>query len=293
MKLKAKPAFSFGFGTDDMGPILQMQRVLGEENVLNNYFQQSTLEESIMKRQHDMEMASVVALETKAAKKARNGEAAGMKDASTSYTISYFNPELQKTEVLHGSADVRFQDPVTKAIEESVGSQSALSIYGFLASPIMRTQVLPWKLEGILAEREYGTPPPPPAGAAVAPIPVIVRKEQEAREEKRRAELVREALAEFVLRKESVEQALQEELILMDDIVSCLRAGEDIDRMIERLPPLSKARLMLAIRKKLLGRQAIISLLLHDISFLKMLSKKLELFTLEDLLGIYRALRQK
>ncbi len=293
MKLKVRPAFSFGFGTDEMGPILQMQRMLSEESVLSNYAQQSTLEESIMKRQHDLEMASVVAQESKAAKKARNGGAEGMKDASTAYTISYFNPELQKTEVLHGNAEVRFQDPVTKAIEEAVGSQSALSLYGFLASPIMRTQVLPWRLEGILAEREYGTPPPPPAGAAVAPIPVIVRKEREAQEEKRRADAVREAIADFVLRKERVERALQEELLLLDDIVGCLRAGEEIDRMIGRLPPLSKARLMLVLRKKLLGRQAIIALLLRDISFLKMFSKKLELFTLEDLVGIYRALRQK
>jgi hypothetical protein len=296
-----KAIFSFGFSPDQMGPIIQMQHAIFDQNALNSYYQRSIMDESIMRREHHAELARAVAEKARAVKKGvRETRGSGAEkrgrgaetSVSDSYSISYYNPELKKTEVLVGKTEVKFQNAASQAVEESIGSQSALALYSFVASPIMRTEVLPWRLEGILAERDYGTPPPPPAGAGVTPVPVVVKKTAEIAAEKRRAEAVRAALSEFVLRKERCEQAIHDELLLMAEVVECLRAGDDLEAALERLPPLSRARFLLLLRKKLLGRKALLALLLLDMSFLRTLEKKLGLFTLEDLVGIYRALRQ-
>ncbi len=292
MALRQKSSFSFGFSPADMTPIMQMQGIMHNESVLDSYFQQSILSESIMKRQKDMDLASVraqVISEAEPKKGEKNLD--GVKGGVSTYTISYYNPELNKTEVLEGKSEIRISDRATKSVEETVAARSAFSIYGFIAAPLMHTEVVPWKLEEILAEREYGTPPPPPAGAAATPIKVIVKTEAELEAEKKRAEAVREAISEFVMRKEQSELKIAEELLMLEDAISALRGGEDIDKVIEGLPPLSRARYLLVKRKKSLGRLAIINLLIQDVSFLKTIKKKLELFTLDDLVNIYKVLR--
>ncbi len=295
---KMKQMFSFGFTNEDMIPLIQMQQTALRDNALTTWLQQSILNENIMKKQHDMEYATVLAqaLTETRSKETRSGGAKesgkeGEKETTSTYAITYFNPELQKTEVLEGKTAIKIKDYATKSIEESVAGQSAMPLYQFIAMPLIRKEVLPWKLEEILAEREYGTPPPPPTGASVTPVRVIVRKESEIAAEKKRDEEVKSALAETVLRKERSELKLDEEILLLEEVVSALRAGEDVDKVLERLPPLSRARFILAMRKKNLGRQALIALLIRDTAFLKSVKKKLELFTLDDLLGIYRALR--
>jgi hypothetical protein len=294
MELKSKSSFIFGFSSADMVPILQMQNMMYNDSVLNNYFQQSLLSENIMKRQRDMGQASLMAQAVQeSAPKEKNSEAEkkGEKESSTSYAITYYNPELNKTEILASKSEIKITDFTTKMVEEAVAMQSAYSIYRFIAQPLIRTEVLPWKLEEILAGREYGTPPPPPSGAAVTPVKVIVQKESEVVALKKREDAIKEAVEKFVLRKEKTEQRIIEEILILEDAVSMLRNGDDIDKVIERLPPLSRARYLLVLRKKQLGRLAIITLLLRDAQFLKTIKKKLELFTLDDLMNIYKVLR--
>ncbi|MCI0503218.1 hypothetical protein L0Y65_00740 [Candidatus Micrarchaeota archaeon] len=294
MPLKLKSSFSFGFTGTDMVPILQMQNAMFNDSVLNNYFQQSLLSESIMKRQRDMSQATLMAQAVnESASKERGSEAQmkGEKASSTSYAITYYNPELNKTEILEAKSEIKISDFTTKMVEEAVAMQSAYSIYRFIAQPLIRTEVLPWKLEEILAQREYGTPPPPPAGAAVTPVKIIVQKESEIVALKKREDAIKEAIERFVVRKEKTEQKIAEEILIIDEAVAMLRAGDEIDKVIGRLPPLSRARYILVLRKKQLGRLAIIALLLRDAQFLKTIKKKLELFTLDDLVNIYKVLR--
>ncbi len=295
MPLKTKPSYVFGFTPGQMVPILQMQNAIFNDSVLNNYLQQSILSESIMKRQRDLDQASLMAqaISQEGDRQERGKEKPSGESGSVStYAITYFNPELNKTEVLQAKSEIKISDFSKKSVEEAVGAQSAMSIYRFIASPLMKTEVVPWKLEEILAQREYGTPPPPPAGAAVAPIKVIAERESEIVAQKKRDEALKAAIGEFVIRKERSELEIEEEILLLEEVIAALRAGDDIDKVIERLPPLSRARYLLALRKKKLGRLAIITLLLRDASFLKTIKKKLELFTLDDLVDIYKALRK-
>jgi hypothetical protein len=295
MLLKSRASYVFGFTPGQMVPILQMQNNAFNDSVLNNYSAQSVLSENIMKRQRDMGQASLMAqaISQEGARREKGKEkTSGQTGSVASYAITYYNPELQKTEVLEGKSEIKISDYTTKTVEEAVAAQSAMSIYRFISSPLMKTEVIPWKLEEILAQREYGTPPPPPAGAAVAPVKVIARQESEIVAMKKQDEAIKAAIGEFVIRKERSELKIEEELLLLEDVIEALRAGEDIDKVIERLPPLSRARYLLVLRKKRLGRLAIISLLLRDASFLKSIKRKLELFTLDDLVDIYKALRK-
>lgn len=288
-------SFTFGFSSEDLVPLIQMQQV-AQNSVLSNFSWQSLQDENLMRRQRTDEVASIIAT-------ASNADSAKIidsrenkvdkteKESTTSYVITYYNPELQKTEVLQEKTNITIKDYTTKVIEESLAAQTAYPIYQYIGAPLMRTEVLPWKLQQILDERDYGTPPPPPAGASVTPIKLIEQKESEIAAEKKRNEIIKAAFSEVIIRKEKSEAQVAEEILVLEYAVSALRKGEEIDKVIERLPPLSRARYILAMRKKLLGREATIQLLLRDISFLKSVQKKLELFTLDDLVNMFKIIR--
>jgi hypothetical protein len=290
-----KAVFLFGLSPEQMGPIIQMQQIAHDDTVLRNFSYQALQQESLMKRQHGESQAAVMAqaANTESSRTVESKEKADKSDiaSSRSYTISYYNPELQKTEVLEGKADVRMKDIATQMVEEAVAGQSVLPIYKYIGTPLMRTEVVPWKLQQILDEREYGTPPPPPSGASVAPVKVIVEKEGEIVAEKKRDDLIRSALAEVVLRKEKSEAEVAEELLIIEQTVEALRKGESIDKVIARLPPLSKLRYALVMRKKNLGRNALIQMLLRESVFLRGVQKKLEMFTLDDVVNMFKIIR--
>lgn len=292
--LAAGPVFRFGFGQADLAPILAMQNMMRDDSVLRNFMDQQLMSENLQKMQKSGEQASILAQAAAEESGKRTTKESGdkkEKETSTSYTITYYNPELKKAEVLETKSDIRIKDVATQMIEESVAGQSVLPIYKYIAAPLIRTEVLPWKLEEILAEREYGTPPPPPSGAAVTPVKVVAVKESEIAAEKKKSEELKSFIAEAIVRKEESELKLDEEILLIEETVQALRQGEEIDKVLDRLPPLSRARYILALRKKLLGRQAIIRLLVRDASFLKNVKKKLELFTLDDLVNMFKIIR--
>ncbi|MFN7990576.1 MAG: hypothetical protein U0R44_00295 [Candidatus Micrarchaeia archaeon] len=291
-----RSVFSFSFSPEEMAPLMNLQRIARDDFVLRYFSLQSILSESLMRRQQNEEQASVMA-RAASVSSARETESKDTradrseKQLERSYTITYYNPELQKAEVLEAKTDIRIRDVPTQKVEESVAERSVYPIYQYIGTPLIRTEVLPWKLQEILSEREYGTPPPPPTGAGVTPVKVVEQKESEIKELSRRDESIKAAITEAIIRKEKSELRIGEELLVMEDAIASLRAGEEMDKIIERLPPLSRARYLLVLRKKNLGRQAIINLLLKDASFLKFVKKKLELFTLDDLVGMFKLLR--
>ncbi len=287
-------AFTFGLSPDQMAPIIQMQQLAREDSVLRNFSWQSLMQENLMKRQSSENQAAVIAQAANAetSKTVESKTDKAEKESSRSYTISYFNPELGKTEVLEGKTSITIKDAATQAVEEAAAAGSVLSIYRYIGMPLMRTEVIPWKLQQILDEREYGTPPPPPSGASVAPVRLVEEKESEIVAVKKREDLVKAALDQVVIRKEKCEFEVGTELLVLEETVEALRKGEDIDKVLSKLPPLSRARYMLLLRKKRMGRYAIIQLLLREIMFLRGVKKKLELFTLDDLVNMFKIIRQ-
>ncbi len=289
-----RSGFNFGLSPDQLAPIIQMQMLAKEDSVLRNFSWQSLMQENLMRRQSSENQAAVIAQAANAevSKTVDSKSDKAEKEASRSYTISYFNPELGKTEVLEGKTSVMFKDPATQAVEEAVAAGSVLSIYRYIGMPLIRTEVIPWKLQQILDEREYGTPPPPPAGAAAPPVRLIEEKESEIVAVRKREDIVKAALDQVVIRKEKSEAVVAEELLMLEETVEALRRGDPLDKLIAKLPPLSRARYLLLLRKKNMGRYAVIQLLLREIMFLKGVQKKLELFTLDDLVNMFKMIRQ-
>jgi hypothetical protein len=288
----ARLSFNFGIAGDDAAGLISMQQVASNDTAFRSYAWQSIMSENIMRQTRQASQASVTAQAVAdSASGTKTQSEKDEKSSSRAYSITYFNPVLQTTEVLEARSEIRIKDVTTRTIEESVAAGSLFPLYQYIGTPLIRKEVLPWKLEEILSQREYGTPPPPPTGAAVTPVRIIAQKEEEIAALKKREEEIKEAVEASIVRKEKSELRIAQEILLMEETISSLRLGDPIDRILARLPPLSRARYILLLRKKRMGREAIISMLLKDIGFLKMVKKKLELFTLDDLKGMYKILR--
>ncbi len=289
-----RTGFMFGLSPEQLAPIIQMQQLAVQDSVLRNFSWQSLMQENLMRRQSSENQAAVIAQTANAetSKTVESKTDKTEKEASRTYTISYFNPELGKTEVLEGKTSVTIKDAATQAAEEAVASGSVLPIYRYIGMPLMRTEVIPWKLQQILDEREYGTPPPPPSGASVAPVRLVEEKESEIVALKKKEDIVKAALDQVVIRKEKSEAVVAEELLILEETVEALRKGDPLEKIIAKLPPLSRARYLLLLRKKNMGRYAIIQLLLREIGFLRGVQNKLELFTLDDLVNMFKMIRQ-
>lgn len=283
--------FLYKFSGSDMLPIIDMQRLALEQTALSVFSERNVMQEDLLKKQMKGRQESIMALShsQEVQTKAQDKE----ETQTRSYSITYYNPESQKTEVISEEANINVKDLSKAMIDESIGTGSTMNLYRYIGMPIIRTEIVPWKLEQILAEREYGTPPDAGSGAGVVPVRIIKQSQAEREIAIAHEEEIKAAVAEAIIRKERSELEVVEEILLLEEVVAALQAGEDIDEVLERLPPLSRARYILAHKKKRLSRKKIINLLLRDATFLKKLKKKLELFTLEDLLNMVKILRRK
>ncbi len=291
---------------DDSLPVLLLQQINRDSMIQRHMNERKVLGDAIQRR--ETEQASVMAVAEaneksrqfreksapKEAREAKDSRAAGESKEtkeSTPYTITYYNPELKKAEVLAGNTEIIIKDPVVKAAEESAGAASAFPIYNYIAEPLMRKEIDPARLERILSEREYGTPPTSGAGASVVPVKLAEQGAREAAESKRMDDRIHFALDTFVIRKEKCEVRLGQEILILESVVSALGKGEKLERAISRLPPLSKARYLLLLRKKRATDLLVINMLARDISFLRNMKKKLTLFTIDDVIGMLKGLR--
>ncbi len=288
---------AYSFSLAELAPLIEMQQRLHTDNVFRMNYLQSSLNETLMRqRNHDQQAVIIAKSVSEFVPKAKNSrtESYGKAENTTisTYSISYYNPELNKVEVLENRAEIKITDQTTRVIEESVAAQTALPLFKFIGSPLIRQEVVPWKLEKILADREYDVPPRFGGGASVAPVRMVAEKNSVIVAEKRRDAAIRDAFSEAIVRKEKSELKLNQEILLLDDAVNAIRRGTPLNRLLARLPPLSRARYLIALRKKQLTRQDLISMLTRDSNFLKGMRKKLELLTLNDLTDIYNLLRQ-
>ncbi|MGV8176586.1 MAG: hypothetical protein ACP5NX_02200 [Candidatus Bilamarchaeaceae archaeon] len=241
-------------------------------------------------------------------------------DEVDSYTLTYFNPETKKTEVVAGKVDIAIKDYTTKAVEQSLGAKNTLPIFKLVASPIALTVVDPDRLKQILDEREYGTPPESGAGAVVSvekakAMAGMIRVEQKADEAKagqaaavqrkraesaRKSEIValrpelavpKESIIIAEERKERVEGRIDEEVAAFEEALSMLDRGEDLDTALAKLPALSRARLQILARKKKMSRKVMHSILETDLKFLRATKEKLKGMSIRELVSLSGVLK--
>ncbi|MDD5340626.1 MAG: hypothetical protein PHV13_05280 [Candidatus ainarchaeum sp.] len=293
-----KALFAFSFSTADLLPMMDFENVVRNDSVLRYFSQQALLDEQLMRWQRSQEQASILAQAAgESASRTRTSEERHLgRDAEAettkTYVITYYNPETHKAEVLETKSHISIHDDVKRVIEESLGMQSLYPIYAFIGAPIIRQEVLPWKLEQILSQREYGTPPPSAGGAGPIPVRVVAQTQAEIVAAKKQADAVRESVARAVEMKAEAGRATDEEIIVLDEAVAAIRRGEDAEKSLERLPPLSRARYLAALRRRRLGVQVILQMLIRDTEFLKTVKKKLQALGFEDLVNLVRMLRE-
>jgi hypothetical protein len=293
-----KALFGFTFSSADLAPLMEFENVVRNDSVLRYFYQQALLDEQLLRMQKSQEQASVLAQAAgQSANRTRTAEEKHMgktdeAESTRTYVITYYNPETRKAEVLEATSTIRIQDDVKRTVEESLGMRSLYPLYGLIAAPIMRQEIVPWKLEQILSEREYATPPPSAGGAGAVPVRLVAQTQAEIAAAKKQAELVRVSAVEALAIREKAALATDEEIIMLEEAVRALRGGEDADKVLERLPPLSRARYSAVLRRKRLGVNAVIQLLIRDATFLKTVKKKLQALGFEDLVNLVRMLRE-
>ena len=209
------------------------------------------------------------------------------KRLSRSYALTYYNPVTDKTELLATQRDIHVQDVAQQMIEEARGTSSTYPLYSFITAPIMAKEVKPYLLQQILNEREYDTPPPFGGGTRIRVTPektaisMVVPYDQ-----------ARAAIVETLRRKETIERKLGREIMLLTEAVALLREKKTAATALNHLGPLTRARFLIAWKKKKLPPKVLVQLLEEDIRFLNQIKKKLRLLSVEGLMDLVKAMKK-
>ncbi len=212
-----------------------------------------------------------------------------------SFALLYYNPELRKVEVVEESitlANSAYSGQEQQAAEEAAGQKCMLGPYSMIAQPTLRTKIDPYILESVLSQIEVENPKPFGGGAAVhVPAHTFTAVERKLQAEGLTEEIVAlGAIKEMQARKESLAKEMGREIIVLEQTVKALQdTDRKAEKILERLPPLSRARYLALMRsKKGLERTTIVDMLIADIEFLDAARKKLKGMGLRRLSDVIR-----
>jgi len=256
----------YKFKEVELKPHTEVYNIVQKDSVLSYFVVHTLLVETYTVVEKELPMVIAEPVKKKLTK------TSGEENIEDVYSISYYDPESGKTEYIQKNEHIRITDPSEKVIERAMASNSLYPVYDFIAQPLVVKQVDPVKLQQILDSREYGTPPK--FGG-----PAVVKQDV------KKSEIVAyEKAAELaILRKEEEEKKTLQEIITFDAVIRNIEKGEDIEEVLSKLPPLSRARYLLLLRKKKISRKMLLKMLLKDLNFLNGIRKKLIMFSIDDL----------
>lgn len=197
------------------------------------------------------------------------------------YYLVYFNPETKKADIIEGTVLLEYEDETQQVIEESLGQRSAYSIYSMIAMPLIREQVDEQLLQEIKDKIKIETPDPFGGGT-----PVHISSETVSKKiiEEYGDKIIALEVAEK--RKQMLEEKMAAQIMVADSVVKKLESNnQNIRKLLEVLPPLSRARMLALFRKgKRISKKQIRELLIKDIKFLSAVKSKLSSMRAEDVL---------
>ena len=286
MALKLIAAITYSFNFREIMPLVDIKMLFTPDDILKFFVGKEMIEEQTKKQG-----AAEIIAEAKGKEVEGNKITAETKDETKSeqtYILTYYNPETNSVERLATTSNVKIKDETQKKVEEAVGRHSGYPLYSLIAAPLIYTVVDQNILEKILNEREYSTPPDFHGPTRIkisdqhttAEIIAITQQEK-----------AKDAFVETLQRKEKAEGKIDQEIVVLEEVVKTIRKDETAERALEKLPPLTRARFIAALRKKQLSKVAIILLLEKDISFLKEIKKKLGNLSLQDLIKLVDTMR--
>lgn len=303
MPAAVRKVFDHFFDFSQISPLLE-QRMLLEQMMVPMLFlqMQAHAERSYQQMAQAMaeEAERVVREERVSRMETRTPEKKRLESEQvTEFNILYYNPELRKVETVEEKVAIKsdvYSSPEQQAVEEAAGQKSMFSPYSIIASPIMREKIDPYILESVLSKIEVENPKPFGGGAAVhIPGQAFSAVEHRLQSEGRQEEIVAlEAIREVQAQKESLVKAVGKEILVLGEAIKSLQETErKEEKIMEKLPPLSKIRYMALLRKKAgLERTIIADLLISDVEFLEAMRKKLKRMSLREFLEIIKKLKK-
>ena len=280
--LVQKVVYNYQFGWNEIVPMLDSKQILEKEDMMK-FFAASIMAEGVTKTEKgEAEVLAEAKQNDSGSSTKSSSDASGDNIQETNYTITYYNPETHKAEILSGNTTIKTHDYIKKGVEEAAASKSTYPVYSLVATPLFMTVVDQAKLEQILNEREYGTPPP--FGAAP-----MVKLKTSSKSEIVVVPDVKEAVIESMKRKAIAEQKLEEEIISLENSVERLKTGKTPMIAIRELGPLTKARFVVALKSGKIKKETFMTLLENDIRFLSSIKRKLSGMNTSGLLELVRA----
>jgi len=217
----------------------------------------------------------------------------------TEFSLMYYNPELRKVEMVEEKITMKsdsYSSPEQQAVEEAAGQKSMYSPYSLIGSPIMMEKVNPYIFESVLSRIEVDNPKPFGGASAVhVPNQAFATLEQKLQSEGREEEIVAlNAIREVQVNKESLVKAIGKEILILEQAIKALQETErKEDKIIDRLPPLSRIRYMALLRKKAgLERTLVTDLLIADMEFLESMKKRLTRMNIREFFEIVKRFKK-
>jgi len=256
----------YKFKEVELKPHTEVHNIVQKDSVLSYFIVHTLLIEKYTVIEKELPVVIATPVKKSLTKKG------GKEEMKSTYSISYFDPASGETDSIQREESIEIEDPAERVIEESLASSSMYPLYDFIAQPLVVKRVDPVKLQQILDSREYGTPPK--FGGPVIVKPDVKKSEIVAYE--KAAEIA-------ILRKEEEEKKTLHEIITFDAVIRDIQKGEDVEEALCKLPPLSRARYLLLLRKKKISKEILLKMLFKELNFLNGIKNKLMMFSIADL----------
>lgn len=304
MPAAMRKVFDQLFDFSQMSPLLE-QRMLLEQMMLPMLLMQMQLHSERSHQQMAQAMAEeaersvrddrLSRSETRTSDKKTKFEAG----ETTEFSLVYYNPELRRVEVVEEKISMRsdvYSGPEQQTVEEAVAQKSMFGPYSMIASPVMVEKINPYILESVLSKIEVGSPGPFGGSAAVhVPNQAFAQLEHRLQKEGAEGEIVAlGALREVQANRDVFIRAVGKEILVLEEAIKSLQETEKReDRILERLPALSRVRyLALLKKKKSLERTLVADLLISDVEFLEAMKKKLKRMGMRDFVEIAKKFKK-
>lgn len=276
---------SYQITSEGVKPLIEANVLYQKEDVLALLSKQ-VLSENLVKGKGEEEVLAEAKTKEKNRIEKKKGSTKEGEFETRTYVLSYFNPELNKAEELEETADLEIKDPILASIEEAVAEKSTYKLYLFITSPVIIKEINQDIVKEILENRDYDTPPKFGGAQVVRIVNNDTKKIQIIPAEAYKATI------EMIRRKELVEKKVISQIMILDQTQEDIKISPNLQKILDKLPPLTRARIMIALRKKKLDQIQILKLLEKDSNFLKGVRKKLEAMTTSELLSIVKAVKE-
>lgn len=178
------------------------------------------------------------------------------KEEKRTFTIFYINPgyDEAKVEKIEGSVEIKFSSLAEEKMNESLGSKNTTPGLEYVAYPMIQEL---YSKDAVNEIKEYGKTEPMKGADEVELVERFVTATPE-------------RITECVERREKAAKIIEEMIIRVDSAIEKTKKGEEAEKILQILPPITKKMLEAMLKKKKkIDKKVLLKLLVFDRMFLK------------------------